>query len=350
MFFKLHSENIIGYKKLSDADLGRGTSHQTHIGLYGNILTFLSDQRVEEEAMFIYDNECSMVDCYFDRIETPDGSFRSSKIRKGDRNAVSVVNLIRDYAHSLPDNYDWFLIWFGLESEKLVFYLFHNNSQDYKDISHIINLNRNSRLTSYDLNFSLLINYLENIINESGIEIIEELEILSQTGDNKKYKIFDIEKANELFKETGKLGEALIAEFLNKLKYQGTISNFSWLNQSQETALPYDFTVQTLNQNIIHIDVKATAYKFEQPMIFSSQEINFIKDTPYYHIYRVYDLSEDQKHLRICENSKGFMPDLHTCISGFQSAINAHSVNLQSVKLAVPTTLDRLLFRPEITL
>lgn len=350
MFFKLHSENRIGYKKLSDADLGRGTSHQTHIGLYDDILTFLSDQMVEEEVMLIYKNDCSMVDCYFDRIENPDGSFRSPKIRKGSRNAISVVNVIRDYAHSLHNNINWYLIWFGLESEKLVFYLFNDKSQDYNDISHIINLGINGRITSSDMRFSSLINYLENIINKNGINIIEELEILSQTGDNKKYKTFDIEKANELFKETGKLGETLIAEYLDKLKYQGTIANFSWLNRSQETALPYDFTIQELNQNIIHIDVKATAYKFEQPMVFSSQEIEFIKNIPYYHVYRVYDLSENQKHLRICENSKGFMPDLHQCISNFRSQLNPYSVNLQSAKLAIPTTSDRLLFRPEITL
>lgn len=33
MFFKLHSEGKIGFKQLTDADLGLGKSHQTHIGL-----------------------------------------------------------------------------------------------------------------------------------------------------------------------------------------------------------------------------------------------------------------------------------------------------------------------------
>ena len=35
MFFTLHPERKIGYKKLSEADLGLSLdSHQTHIGLY----------------------------------------------------------------------------------------------------------------------------------------------------------------------------------------------------------------------------------------------------------------------------------------------------------------------------
>ena len=31
MFFELHEEGKIGYKKLTKADLGLGDSHQTHI-------------------------------------------------------------------------------------------------------------------------------------------------------------------------------------------------------------------------------------------------------------------------------------------------------------------------------
>lgn len=109
MFFRAHGEGRIGYKQLTDADLGRGaTTHQTHIGLFDDILTFLYDQRVEEEAMLIFNNNSDMVDCFFDRIENPDGSFRSPKIRKG--NAVSVVTVIRDWAISEPMDYRWYLM------------------------------------------------------------------------------------------------------------------------------------------------------------------------------------------------------------------------------------------------
>lgn len=38
MFFKINAECHIGFKKLTAADLGIGTSHQTHIGLYEGVL------------------------------------------------------------------------------------------------------------------------------------------------------------------------------------------------------------------------------------------------------------------------------------------------------------------------
>ena len=41
MFFELHEENRIGCKLLTDADLGiSSSSHQTHIGLSGQVLQF----------------------------------------------------------------------------------------------------------------------------------------------------------------------------------------------------------------------------------------------------------------------------------------------------------------------
>ena len=66
MFFKLHNEGKIGFKKMSKSDLGLGTSHQTHIGLYDGIFTFLHNREVEEEAMLIYNNRIDFVYCYFE--------------------------------------------------------------------------------------------------------------------------------------------------------------------------------------------------------------------------------------------------------------------------------------------
>jgi len=51
MFFKLHAEYKIGIKLLTKADLGLGTSHQTHIGLYDGIFTFLSDKEEEKAEL-----------------------------------------------------------------------------------------------------------------------------------------------------------------------------------------------------------------------------------------------------------------------------------------------------------
>ena len=43
-FFFFNNENRIGFKRLTEADLGfSDTSHQSHIGLYEGVLEFLDD-------------------------------------------------------------------------------------------------------------------------------------------------------------------------------------------------------------------------------------------------------------------------------------------------------------------
>lgn len=352
MFFRAHSEGRIGYKQLTEADLGRGTTtHQTHIGLFDDILTFLYDQRVEEEAMLIFKNNSDMVDCFFDRIENPDGSFRSPKIRKG--NAVSVVTIIRDWAASEPKDYKWYLIWFGLESGMVVFYLFNDHMPDYDNVSRIVDLSRpriKGRIASGDFRFGRLMNYLENIVNENSAEILEQLEIVSQIGASRTFKPFDIEKANELFKTTGRRGEELVANYLDQLKFQKRIETYNWMNRSQESGLPYDFTIQYPNQNIVYVDAKSTLYRFEQPMVFSGSELQFICQTPYYHIFRVYDLADSECHLKVCENSNGYVPCLCDCINKFQSEIQKHKADLHGVKIQIPPTHENLRFSQQITL
>ena len=54
MFFRLHKEGKIGYKQLTDADLGRARGNTTHIGLFDDILTFLPDNDYEDDSMFLY--------------------------------------------------------------------------------------------------------------------------------------------------------------------------------------------------------------------------------------------------------------------------------------------------------
>lgn len=94
-FFFFDIEKRIGLKKLSSADLGtKGTSNQTHIGLYKDVFQFLGDN-VVTTAMLVYGDYCQMLDCYFDRIENPDGSHRSPKIRMGKKKEDSVASKIR---------------------------------------------------------------------------------------------------------------------------------------------------------------------------------------------------------------------------------------------------------------
>ena len=125
MFFELHDENRIGYKELSDADLGRAEkSHQTHIGLFDDVLTFLSNSAIIKDAMVIYNNKADILPLHFDRIQNPDGSFRSPKIRAGVNTDESVLSFIRNTVRRTSPVGSWYLFWFGLKSGQPVFLIF----------------------------------------------------------------------------------------------------------------------------------------------------------------------------------------------------------------------------------
>ena len=92
-FFFFNNEKRIGFKKLSAADLGlSNTSHQSHIGLYEGVLNFLENTDVVKSAMLIYGDYCDILDCSFGRIENPNGSYRSPKIRIGNDSDNSIVS------------------------------------------------------------------------------------------------------------------------------------------------------------------------------------------------------------------------------------------------------------------
>ena len=58
MLFEIHKEGKIAYKRLSDADIKRSElSHQTHIGLSNDSLTFMADDKTEY----------SIVNAYYDK-------------------------------------------------------------------------------------------------------------------------------------------------------------------------------------------------------------------------------------------------------------------------------------------
>lgn len=207
-----------------------------------------------------------------------------------------------------------------------------------------------------EINYNSLLNTLESYVNANTSEILQELEVQSQVGNTineiKKYKPIDILNANKRFQETGKKGEELIAEYFDVLKSKNQIFAFNWYNRSMETGLPYDFHLQTNDQNTIFIDVKSTNYKFEQPMIFSNQEIDFINTTPNYNIYRVYDLSEEiaVPKLKICNNSRDLANVINPHFDTLKNSLETQNVRLQTAKMIIKPENELLTFNNEIIL
>lgn len=342
MFFTLHSEHKIGYKKLSDADLGltEGSSHQTHIGLYErkNMLSFLRNEDTTT-AILIYNDYFDVLKCNFERIQNPDGTYRSPKISLGEKDENTVVRKMREFAKLNPKK-DYYLVWFALKNNELLFWLIDNSSSDYAKLKDFFP-NENTVYDTSEIIFAPLIKFIESKIDELSIGLQEDLEIISQTSTkSEKYRSIDIEKAQKRFKVTGRTGEELINEYLEMQKTEKLISEFEWVNKSRESGKPFDFVVNPATTEEKYIDVKTTQFRFEQSLMFSDGEIDFINtiDETRYAVYRVFSLREDTHKFRKCFECFNYMKNLESKISDFKKEIQSASSNVRGIKIAVPPT------------
>lgn len=338
MFTFFNIEKRIGLKKLSGADLGTSsTSNQTHIGLFNEVLTFLEDS-TSTTAMLVHDSYCQILDCFFDRIENPDGTFRSPKIRMGANGSDSVVAKIRKFAEEQPND-EWYLLWSSLENKDLVFWLINKSSVDFGIIENLVKANIHI-ITEQDSAYKPLKLAMVKKINSVSVNIQKEIEIISQVGDlARKFKAYDIEKASKQFAAIGKKGEELINEYLGHELAANRISSFEWMNKSRESGLPYDFVIRPVNSVKQFIDVKSTRFDFKQSIIFSSQEIAFVHNcanaVAEYAVYRVFDMSDNTGILSICNNCSNYMNCLYADIERFKTAIIPTKTTLLKMSLSV---------------
>ena len=323
IFFKFNKEKRLGFKKLTEADLGLSTSHQTHIGLYEGVFTFLQNSDVVKSGMLIYNDYCEVLDCSFDRIQNPDGSFRSPKIKIGSDSNNSIVAKIRDFAKVSPKS-KWYLIWSGLESEELTFWLIRSDSEDYNVIREVLPY-ENRVYGEEDSYYDKAIEILTQKINNVSISVQKGIEVASQIGD--------IERAEAMFRRVGKRGEELIAQYLEKQKQANNIQSFEWLNKSMESGAPYDFIIDNKN----YVDVKSTLYDFNQYVYFSNQEISFAskKDADYC-VFRVYGMKEENDiWLKKCYQCNPYISTMNSNITNFMNEVNVQKAMLQSLKLGI---------------
>ncbi len=350
MFYKLHKDTNIGYKKITDAELGMTDGGTTHIGLLKNTLEFIPNYHQEASAQLIYNNSIIQVIDFLDPIENPDGSLRSPKIRTGKKyelaryqdGRTSVVNNIRKIANDNPNN-DWFLFWFGLDDKELIFILINKNSDNYFELLRLLGpLKARDTITRTSPVFIKIIEYLTLKVNNLNIKYFEELELNTQTED--KYfserinpKKYDIIKAQNLFQKIGRKGEEIVNEHLNRLVHSREIQSFQWMNKNSESGYPFDFEIQPTVGSTIYSDAKATSYRFEQKMIFSSQELQFINENRNYMVHRVFNIN-DIPQLRVCNNIANITDNFMNNYRHFNDAIRQDDIFVNSMKISVPPT------------
>lgn len=332
MFFEVHSERRIGYKELTPNDLGNKTSgNQTHIGLYEGVLTFLPDTHVEKAAILIYEDYCDILNCDYGKILRNYGEYNAPNIKSGNIGEITLVNKIREFAKTKPRS-KWYLIWFGLDSEELVFWLVCSTSSDFQKVKRIfpkVNKVYDEKTPS----FKKAIDCLERKINGVSQKLQADLEVASQIGDfTKDYKARDIAKAEREFNETGVEGEKIINEYLKKERFNGCISSFDWVNEGGETGLPYDFIIDKKQ----FVDVKSTKFGFDQLIYFSDAELQFAKcHHDCYSVFRVYDIKTEERKLRKCRECLMYMRSVNDSINSFQNQMSLINTRIQTIKVGV---------------
>jgi hypothetical protein len=350
--FKLNEELSIGYKMLTEADLGISEkTHQTHIGLSSKVFTFMPNTMTKTDSLFIYESICDFSDIYYDLIKNPDGTYRSPKIRKGNRESSdgqrnnSVVVRIRDFVSAEPNN-KWFLVYFGLENGLPVFILVKENTilfEEFIQNNIPLSVNCRSNINESSENFDQIRDYLLNFLLSKIEHITNQVEERSKFFNetllfddssideipvNSRHIDIDPDELKNKCKEIGRAGEELVNVYLGFLVKNNKIAKFDWVNKNKETGRPYDIQIITNSDEIIFLDVKTTIGKSTADFHFSDRELDFLSKAQVrnnYRIYRVYDLSSDYSSakLRIIKN-------FSNCVDNLKNAKLDFTVIIQS--------------------
>lgn len=341
MLFEIHKEGKIAYKRLSDADIKRSElSHQTHIGLSNESLTFMADDKTEYSAMLIYKEYCDILSCEIAKIQRADGRKDAPKISMG-RKSDNVVNRIRTFAKQSVSK-DFYLLWFGLDSLTPVFFLIEEGSYDYVFLENYCKFSslKDKKIVILERNtivFTTVLNYIQSRIENVAQKLQKDLELSVETeSDDPKFKDADVKKARKYIYELGKQGESLIDEYLNRQKSEKLIMNYEWMNKSGEQGKPYDFYIKYSNGLEQWVDVKTTEHEFEQAVIVSKNEIKFIteKESTKYAIFRVYYLKELQAKLKICSECLKYINKLYRDINYMDQSMSDYKSAMINYKIA----------------
>ena len=341
MLFEIHKEGKISYKRLSDADIKRGgTSHQTHIGLSNDSLTFMAENKTEYSAMLIYKSYCDILNCEIAKIHRADGRYDAPKISMG-RKSDNVVNKIRSFTKE-AENKKFYLLWFGLDSLTPVFWLIEEGSYDYNylddycDFTHLGD-RKIVILERHNLAFSSVLKYAQSRLENVTVDLQKDLELSVEIEtENPKFKDADVKKAKNYIYEIGKLGETLINEYLDKQRVEKKVLDYEWMNKSGEQGKPYDFYIKYQNGLEQWIDVKTTEHEFEQAIIVSKNEIKFIteKGVNNYSIFRVYSITELKAKLKICNECLMYIKKLYRDIDYMTQSMSDYKAAMVNYKIA----------------
>ncbi len=142
-----------------------------------------------------------------------------------------------------------------------------------------------------------------------------------------------LRKARDAGEETGQLGEALVAAYLENEKALGRIADYEWTSKKNAIS-PYDFCVEENDGTATRIDAKSTGGPFERPFHFSFPElIEAGKSAGRYLVYRVYATTETTGSLRISEHLGPLANRIVESMAALPEGVKADSVSIDPAAL-----------------
>lgn len=142
MRLNLNSERRISAKRLNDSDLNRkGTTHQTHIGLCDDSLTFRDQansrgrRRKKFSALLFYNDRLYVEPCEIKKITRKSGKRECTKVSMGNRNGDNLVKKIREIT-SQSDK-DFYMMWFATDKKVPVFMLLEDDSENFNKFNDV---------------------------------------------------------------------------------------------------------------------------------------------------------------------------------------------------------------------
>lgn len=308
--FAMHTENKIGIKRLSDADLGLGKSHQTHIGLYGEVLAYLPDHFYSEKGLLFNDGNYNLVTMFFDRITNPDGTTRSPKFRLGEANTVSLVGCTREIVKDNP-NEVWYLLWFGIANGSIISILFNeqDNFFELMEIQGIMSKKEFKKVISdSDISFSSLVDTLQGWILSIMHDSLREIEtsLFSKKSliarDLELNKIFNL---SERLYSVYQLAVSHISQYLESQKHIGVFLGYELLPRIGNQSYSYIFSIIKKTGESKKMILKATEFDIKQPFMLNFEDLQLIHETHSYSaigMIRLFEIDDNGCMMQICDS------------------------------------------------
>lgn len=175
---------------------------------------------------------------------------------------------------------------------------------------------------------------LTNELQEAALGGAEAIERLLRLARVPNVSSEALRRARERANEIGRLGEELVAIYLERQRGQGIIGSFDWVSEANAVA-PMDFRISPIAGPVERIDAKTTTGLFDAPMHVSLSELKEMaaEIDGAYRIYRVYAADREGGKLRISQNLKDFARDVLGSLVGLPTGVIVDAISVNPTRI-----------------